>query len=549
MKKTADILNKIKESIAYAMRNVGSFFVFLYMFLMIVVFPFYLTNGYRNAGTDKAILFRYIGLGLCLSVIPCAIIYWLCSLKKKDRDDKTSKWNGLCVSDKLVLMYGLLVVVSFLCSNNKQEAFWGADGWFMGFATQMIYVVSYFCISRFLIWKTAILVLTVISTTVTFVLGILNRFSVYPLVLEGANPSFIATLGNINWFCGYWSVFFPLAVGLFYMSVIKDKNVMIRLALGAYLAICTATGAVQGSDSAMLVFVIVTLVLFCVSVKDVNHRSAFYVVLMVMCGACQVMRAIRVIFPMAMNYDCITTDVLTDGNVTLVLFVVSMLLWFLLRLIIKDGRFLGKRITEAGFLEYMKWERLALFGLGILGFVIFIVMIVRNTLNPGSIGALSGNSIFTFNEKWGSSRGVTWSAGIKVFDDMNFFEKLVGLGPDSFAYGVYKEGSSAAGMVRDVFGNSRLTNAHNEWITVLVNTGFLGLITYMGFFFSKAIRYIGKGVSLPVAFACGLSLIGYMSNNIFSFQQVLNGPFVFIMMGIGEAIVREKSSHPLDNSP
>ena len=132
---------------------------------------------------------------------------------------------------------------------------------------------------------------------------------------------------------------------------------------------------------------------------------------------------------------------------------------------------------------------------------------------------------------------------------MNFFEKLVGLGPDSFAYGVYREGSSAIEMVRDTFGNSRLTNAHNEWITVLVNTGVFGLAAYLGMFLSKTVRYINKGISLTMTFACGLTLVGYMSNNLFSFQQVLNGPFIFIMMGIGEAIVREKSGHPLDNCP
>jgi len=540
MRKTKEIISKIIESIAYAMRNVGSFFVFLYMFLMIAVFPFYLTNGYRNAGTDKSMLFRYIGIGLILSVVPCAIIYWLCSLKRSNETDVARKWNSMCVSDKFVLMYGLLVVVSYLCSKNKQEAFWGADGWFIGFATQMIYVVSYFCISRLAILKKVMILLMAVSTTVTFVLGILNRFSVYPLVLEGTNPSFIATLGNINWFCGYWSVFFPMAVGLLYMCIVNGGSIFLRLAAGIYLAICTATGAVQGSDSAMLVFVAVTLVLFCVSAKDINHRSAFYVVLMVMCGACQVIRVIRVIFPKAMNYDSATAELLTGGNLTLVLFVIMILLWMM----INGGKLIGSKVTETQFLSYMKWERLVLLGVGVLGFVIFVVMIVRNTLYPGSIGALSDNPVFTFSEKWGSSRGITWTAGIKTFGDMSLGEKLIGLGPDSFAYGVYREGSSAAGMVRDVFGNSRLTNAHNEWITVLVNTGLLGLITYMGFFFSKAVRYISKGVSLPVAFACGLALVGYMSNNIFSFQQVLNGPFVFIVMGLGEAIVRKSESTP-----
>lgn len=537
MKKTKGKHDKKSGSVLYAMNSAGNFFTFLYVFVMTVVFPFYLTNGYRNAGTDKSMMFRYWGLGLILSVLLCAVISLICigAGNLGQKPDFKACISNISISDKLVLMYGLAVIVSFLCSNNKQEAFWGAKGWYIGFATQMIYVVSYFCISRFLRMHNAIIVLTLISTAFTFALGTLNRFSVYPVIIEGANPGFIATLGNINWFCGYWSVFFPMAVGLFYMSIVNKDKVRNRVISGIYLAICAATGAVQGSDSAILVFVAVTLVLFWISAGDVIHRSAFYMTVMIMCGACQLLHIIRVIFPNAMNYDSATAELMTGGNFTLVLFVAAFILWVLTDNVCK------RHFSLDSISSYMQCERIAVLIVGIAALIIYVILLIRNTINPGSIGPLSGNPIFTFNEKWGSSRGITWTAGIKVFGDMNLFEKLVGLGPDSFAYGVYREGSSAADAVIAAFGNSRLTNAHNEWITVLVNTGIWGFITYIGFFVSKAVRYIRRGVMLPVVFACGLSLVGYMSNNMFSFQQVLNGPFVFIMMGIAEAVIRDKS--------
>lgn len=537
MKKTKGTHDKISGSVSYAMHSAATFFAFLYVFVMTVVFPFYLTNGYRNAGTDKSMMFRYWGLGLILSVLLCVTISLICiwADNSSKRPNIKACISNISISDKLILMYGLAVIVSFICSSNKSEAFWGAKGWYIGFATQMIYVVSYFCISRFLCLYNVLIVLMLISTAFTFVLGTLNRFSVYPIVIEGANPSFIATLGNINWFCGYWSVFFPMAAGLFYMSIIKKDEVRNRVILGIYLAVCAAAGAVQGSDSAMLVFVTVTLVLFWVSAGDVMHRSAFYMTMMIMYGACQVLRIIRVIFPDAMNYDSATAELMTGGNFTLILLVAAFILWILTDNVCK------RHFSLDSISSYMQCERIAVLTVGIAALIIFVILLIRNTINPGSIGPLSGNPIFTFNEKWGSSRGITWTAGIKVFADMNFFEKIVGLGPDSFAYGVYREGSPAVDAVIAAFGNSRLTNAHNEWITVLVNTGIWGLITYIGFFVSKAVRYISKGVMLPAVFACGLSLVGYMSNNLFSFQQVLNGPFVFIMMGIAEAVIRDKN--------
>ena len=37
-------------------------------------------------------------------------------------------------------------------------------------------------------------------------------------------------------------------------------------------------------------------------------------------------------------------------------------------------------------------------------------------------------------------------------------------------------------LLENQFGGVRLTNAHNEMITILVNTGILGLLTFLGIF-------------------------------------------------------------------
>ena len=70
--------NKERVTFSHVMQHVCTFYVFLYVLLMAVWFPFFLTWGYRSAGTDKAMLFRFLGLGLLLSVTPCALLYWIC---------------------------------------------------------------------------------------------------------------------------------------------------------------------------------------------------------------------------------------------------------------------------------------------------------------------------------------------------------------------------------------------------------------------------------------------------------------------------------------
>jgi O-antigen ligase len=169
-----------------------------------------------------------------------------------------------------------------------------------------------------------------------------------------------------------------------------------------------------------------------------------------------------------------------------------------------------------------------------------------NTLHPGTIGILENNPIFTFSPDWGSKRGATWIAGILCFYEQSFLKKLVGIGPDCMAMYIYQGGSTELStFVNEQFASLRLTNAHNEWITVLVNLGLLGAISFIGIIITSIYRFIKKslggrnGIAYGILGACGISVMAYTINNMFSFQQMLNGINLFIILGIGENIMRE----------
>ena len=89
-------------------------------------------------------------------------------------------------------------------------------------------------------------------------------------------------------------------------------------------------------------------------------------------------------------------------------------------------------------------------------------------------------------------------------------------------------------MVHDRFGGNRLTNAHNEWLTVLVDIGVLGLVSYAGMMITAIRDFLRAGENKMLVGACGICVLAYTVNNMFSFQQVMNISTVFVIMGIGE---------------
>ena len=166
--------------------------------------------------------------------------------------------------------------------------------------------------------------------------------------------------------------------------------------------------------------------------------------------------------------------------------------------------------------------------------VIFIGMIAMNTVHPGSLGALSQMSVFTFNDRWGSSRGATWSIGLQCFMEQDFLHKLTGVGPDCMADFLYKDSSdSLLALAQRAFEKMRLTNAHCEILTILVNEGSLGAICYGGMLISQAYFLIRSRVNNAYAAACGLCVLAYFANSLWSFQQTMGVVPLFVIMGLG----------------
>ena len=167
-------------------------------------------------------------------------------------------------------------------------------------------------------------------------------------------------------------------------------------------------------------------------------------------------------------------------------------------------------------------------------------MATMNTLHPGSLGSLSDNPLFTFNAYWGSNRLSTWKFGLRCFAEQNLWHKLVGVGPDCMW--AFIESGATQELLQEIetlFGNARLTNAHNEWITILVNTGILGCVGFAGMVVCGIRDFVRAKGQSALLFACGMALLAYTVNNVFSFQQSMNVSTMFVIFGMGEAFLRE----------
>ena len=92
-----------------------------------------------------------------------------------------------------------------------------------------------------------------------------------------------------------------------------------------------------------------------------------------------------------------------------------------------------------------------------------------------------------------------------------------------------------------LWGTKQLTNAHNEWMTMLINGGIFGAAAYLGVFMTSVGRLVRACRRDVLTAGIAAAVVSYMCYNFFCYQQVLCTPFVFICMGIGEYMLREQA--------
>lgn len=518
-----------------------------YVMMMGVVMPFYYrrATAYGTIGSDKAAFFQTWAFVAAKGMLVLLPVYAGFSLFCRLRENRKQKgWlvqlfrerlDALSLTDQFACFYAAVLCLSYYYTAYRDTAWLGTDGWYMGFLPQLCFLLFYFCISRFTqrTDRVRLLLAMAVVSFVVFLLGILNRFGVNPLGMAYSGPDFISTIGNINWYCGYWSVLFPLSAGVFLFGGEKNGGCGCRRRLLAGIALFAgfATGLSQGSDSGILALFALLFLCGCLSMENGEQLGKYMELLVIFCAAALMLGIVQLCFPERNQYVTAAYRILVQKPFAPVLGVGFAGLRF----------FWEHQKNKEQNMRHIKrlWRCLAC-GLGV-GLLLFVILVIRNTREPGSIGSLSGYSLFTFNEQWGSSRGATWTLGMQTWLSQDTLHRLLGVGPDCMAAYIYSGADEALlAATQAVFGNHRLTNAHGELLSVLVNMGVLGLVGFAGMVISGLCRLLRGRRKCVWCAACGLCIFCYLANNLFSFWQIMNISQMFLVLGLGEGFLRNQ---------
>lgn len=490
--------------------------------------PLYFRNGYQKIATHKYKLMMEGSLVIvAILIIYLIVIMVIRGISSKD----IKKYKAVRLLDISVLSYAIVSIVSYIFSIYQkygepseywfiEGALYGTEGWYMGLCTVIVMVIMYFAISRTLTYSDKVWIPVCAVSTLIFVWAILNRFEIYPVEMAFQTEKFLSTIGNINWLAGYSSVVMPVIIGLYW----KNQDRKLDRILIFPLIVTLSNVLMNGSDSLVFSFLIVMVVLLMLSCKDKLKMRKFLEIMMwfTFNGF--------LIYCTDNFYEITRTDFselgkIFDGGLW-------SLIWFILFLV----AYIYMDLSVKAKCKYPEWlsENLGKVTgyLVIIAGLIFFFLLVINTQLGNTIPGIRNIGLFYFDYEWGTRRGAILQEAFYVFKDELWWQKIVGTGPDTFYFQLLN--TPGAMRINDyIFGESRLTNAHSEMVTILINQGILGFCSFASIIVI-AINQFKKAVSVNEGFVIYvLAVVMYVTNNLISFQTILNTPMLFVLLGIG----------------
>lgn len=502
--------------------------------VLVCAVPIYMKEGYYQIGTAKYNAFAHIVVFGMPVLLLLALIYIICSVKETGITMQGIKnlQKSMSVTDWFVLGYIVSVLLSFAACGQWKEAFWGYNGWFMGLFSQLAFVLIYFLCSRFLKDSPLVLIVLCVVSSYVFILGIQHRLLIDPIgVYESLSDyyktQFLSTLGQASWYSSFMTTVLPIGMFAFW----HFKNKVLRIISGLFVLVSFMTMVTQNTDSAYFGFLAATLVLFHVSIKNAERMRRLFEVMLLFSLAPKCMQLLLKVYPNEiMTWDTISWILVFDARIWLLAILCAVMI-VVFAVLDKKDKYPQKAMRILRTVVYVTIGGLVL---------LWIVLLIWSAKGPVPpvLEALSQKIPYlTWDSKWGNGRGFTWSITAQMLGEMNFKNRLLGVGPDCYA--IYAHGNYSE-QLQAGWGDMVLTNAHNEWLNMFFVGGLLGGVLYLGIFISALIRFVKRSENKPLLIGLAACIAAYMAHNIFCYQQVLCTPFVFLFMAAGEYQIRKK---------
>ena len=481
------MLDRIKEGKSFA----GRFFIYA----IFIIMTFYLNNGYFNALESKAL--GVMALFVVFNVA-CTVMTLIVFIKTPVKDYMKEFFDGFTVMDHAILLFGLALIISNLISNHMKEAFYGTYAWLIGTLFLILSIIAYFYLSRNIKFDSTLVYVILAVIFLESIMIILNYFYVDPFsfheyLAEKDIPRYIGTIGNVNWYVGFFALTMPI---VFACSLVINY-LPVKIMSTVLLVLSYYTALISNSDGVFLPLALICAGFIFVGAEKRKLLTGVFSRLTVIFASTAIFEVLSIFI----KHTELTgyANPLIYKHIYVVIAVVFMVLTLFTGMLNDD-------IYKAS----IKWIRIALIALSLIAAIVVAVQQFSN-----------------FSESYGHGRGKIWIAAFSEFKGFNPINKIFGTGASTFGY-----------YYTEYTGSTWVRNAHNEYVEYLITTGIFGLITVLTGLTGVAIEFF-KGIkksngTMPYVInaTTGITIFAYAIQAFVNNPQGLNVGILIVILAI-----------------
>lgn len=502
----------------------------IFTLIVLCIFPFVVHNKYFDILPTK---YRFYTTTAVIALV-FTVIYLTVSgaVARAVRAVREKRWmKSLDFVDWCVLAFAVLITISTLQSDFRFESFWGNEGRYTGLFTLLLYVFSYFLVSRFLRWKQWYLDAFLAGGILACLWGITDyfRMDIFHFKERAAASSadiFTSSFGNINTYTVYVAMVIAVAALLFTLtaSVWRAFYYYVCFVIGMFAII------MGESDNAYLslgvLFALMPLYIF-KSSQGIRRYAVLTATILTVAKCIEWINikyadtviGINSLFSLIAEHDKIMVFIGISWGIAGAL--------YLLHLTVKkdsDRILLAVRIF---------WGILLAAAAAV---VLYLFYDANFAGHQDKYQAIAKYVIF--NDSWGTDRGFVWRISWENFKSFPLHHKIFGFGPDTFGimttFNNMQEMSEKYNVVFD--------NAHNEYLHFLLTIGIAGLTAYLIFLISAFVKMTRCARGDLLILAPMFAFICYCAQAIVNLNVPITAPFMWLFLSMALSICRREKT-------
>lgn len=456
----------------------------IYVYIILFLFPLIIFNGYTDILNIKWHFYVYISSIYMIVIISILLVLILKhKINIKDFNFK--------IYHILALIYLLVLIISTVFSPYKRYNLLMGSPRMEGLIVNIIYVLSFIFVSLNFKYDKKILDVFILPSILIGLIIILQYLGFNPFYLYkyGYSNIFYGTIGNID------------IVGMLYIMYI----------------VFIIFKYIFSSINKLLYFIsfIISIIVMYIINVDATYFTLFVILLFLL----PIMLLTSKYLKKYLNI-IIWVIVFSFIRFNIKYIIILLLIFIFIRLIISkiEYNYLRKRNIIIGYI------------LLLLILIVGLVIIYFNKFNIEMLKEINNIMHFKLYDEMGSYRIFLWKRTIMMLNK----NILLGTGCDSFYIRFMNLYINDLKSIKSVTIND---SACNIYLTMIINNGLLGLISFMCFIYSVLVKIKTKfnGAILTLF----MTIFSYLFYCLFSFNVVIVTPIFYILLSVYTSYVKK----------